>query len=313
MCESLDLVTLGELLGVIAPFSLRTPLESSTLLELSIGGAEVNVALSLARLGHRVGWCGAVGDDPFGRSGLRVLRGEGVDVSRVIVSPSAPTGVYFKDPLPSGRLRTYSYRSSTAASGMTRGDVDVDYVLSGRAVHLTGITALISDTGRDLVMGLITEARQRKVHVSFDANIRSGLARGRDPAALLGPLAREADIIFLSTAEATALFATSEPATLQALLPEMHAQTLVVHDSHGAHAITRDAVERVAARGIDVVDPTGAGDAFVAGFLSGWLGDLRVSECLVRAEHCAARAVSSQGDSPVGLDHPGLAALNADA
>lgn len=259
MSEPLDLVTVGELLGVIAPLALRTRLEFSTSLEQSVGGAEVNVALSLARLGHHVGWCGSVGADPFGRFGLRVLTGAGVDVSRVMVSTSAPTGIYFKDPLPSGGLRTHSYRRSTAASDLTLSDVDVDYVLSGRVVHLTGITALISHAGFDLVSGLITAARHRNIYVSFDANIRHSLARGRDPAALLGPLAREADIIFLSSSEARTIFATSDPECLQAELSNMHAQALVVHDSLAAYAITRDLVERVAARRIGVVDATGRG------------------------------------------------------
>lgn len=313
MSEPLDLVTVGELLCVIAPLALRTRLEFSTSLEQSVGGAEVNVALSLARLGHHVGWCGSVGADPFGRFGLRVLTDAGVDVSRVMVSTSAPTGIYFKDPLPSGGLRTHSYRRSTAASDLTLSDVDVDYVLSGRVVHLTGITALISHAGFDLVSGLITAARHRNIYVSFDANIRHSLARGRDPAALLGPLAREADIIFLSSSEARTIFATSDPECLQAELSNMHAQALVVHDSLAAYAITRDLVERVAARRIGVVDATGAGDAIVAGYLSGWLEGLRIRECLVRAEHCAAQAVSTYGDSPIDLDRTGLAAMGADA
>lgn len=312
MSETFDVVTWGELLGVVEPLALRSPLQSSMLLEMSIGGAEVNVALSLARLGHCVGWCGAVGDDPFGRSGVHLLRGEGVDVSRVVVSPSAPTGVYFKEMLSSGRLRTYVYRDRSAASRTTWADIDLDYLLSGRAIHLTGITALISERGGDLLLRLMKEARVRGVHVSFDANVRRRLLRGRDPVALLAPLAHEADTVFVSRSEAMTLFGCSDPVSLQSLLARMHGETVVVHDAFGAHAVTADATAEVDARRVDLVDPTGAGDALVAGYLSGWLEELTLADCLVRAEHCASRAVSSRGDNPVGLDHPGTHAVKRD-
>ncbi|MBA3233212.1 MAG: sugar kinase, partial [Propionibacteriales bacterium] len=161
MTEPLELVTLGELLAVIEPMSVGSPLESSATLQKSIGGAEVNVAVSLARLGHRIGWVGVVGDDPFGRDGIRMLRGEGVDVSRVVVDGSSATGVYFKEVLPLEGLRNYPYRDTSAASRTTYDDVDVRYLLSARVLHLTGITALISDPGHDVVTRLMKDAQAR--------------------------------------------------------------------------------------------------------------------------------------------------------
>lgn len=312
MSEPFDVVTVGELLGVIEPFAPRSPLESSTLLEQSIGGAEVNVALCLARLGHRVGWCGAVGDDPFGRAGVRLLRGEGVDTSRVLTSSSAPTGVYFKELLPFGQLRNYAYRDTSAASRSTLEDFDIDYVLSGRMIHLTGITALISDAGDGLVAHLMKEARGRNVPVSFDVNIRRGLLRGRDPVHLLAELAREADILFLTTSEATTLFGTSGAVDLQELLATMRTSAIVVHNALGASAVTRAAIVGIDARKVDVVDPTGAGDAFVAGYLSGCLDELTLAGSLALAEHCASYAVSSRGDNPAGLRRPTSADLQVD-
>ncbi len=301
MSDRLDVATVGELLAVIAPFDLRAPLESSALLEKSIGGAEVNVARDLVRLGHHVAWAGAVGDDPFGREGVRTLRGEGIDVSRVIVSASMPTGVYFKELVPLEGLRNYPYRDSSAANRLTYSDVDVEHLLSGRILHLTGITALISAAGHDLVSGLIAEARARGVHVSFDVNLRRRLLRDRDAVALLAPLARAADTLFMSRSEAELLFSTTDPAMLQALLPTMQAEVIVAHDARGGFAVMRGEVAKVDARAVDVVDPTGAGDAFVAGYLSGWLEGTSLTARLDRAEHCAAHAVASRGDSPAGI------------
>lgn len=273
MSDQLDVVTFGELLGVISPFDQGSTLESTVLLERSLGGAEVNIALALARLGHRVGWAGVVGDDPFGRDGLRTLRGEGVDVSRTAVDPLWPTGIYFKEMLPLGGVRNYPYREASAASRATYADVDVDYALSGRVLHMTGITALISDAGHDLVTRLMTAAAATDVHVSFDVNIRNRLLRGRDPAHLLRPLSEFADVIFASRDEAALLFSTDDLIALQSMLGSMAATALIVHDVHGAIAVTDYDIAKVDARAVNVVDPTGAGDALAAGYLSGWLDD----------------------------------------
>jgi len=312
MSDQLDVVTVGELLGVISAFHLNAPLESSTLLEKSTGGSEVNVALGLARLGHRVGWAGAVGDDPFGREGVKLLRGAGVDVSRVVVSPSAPTGIYFKQLLALSGLRNYPYRDTSAARMMEATDVDVDYLLSGRVLHLTGITASISPSGHRLVRDLMTRSRSGPVHVSFDANLRSNLLRGRDPVSLLAPLAREADTVFLSRTEAASLFSTADPEGLQSLLPQMRVTTMITHDSQGAHAVTRDGIHWVAARTVQPVDPTGAGDAFVVGYLHGLLAEAPIAVRLELAEHCAAQTVSTRGDSAVTLALPTESPSSAD-
>ncbi|MBA2456466.1 MAG: sugar kinase [Nocardioidaceae bacterium] len=297
----LEVVTVGELLGVVEPLDLLSRLESAVLLQKSIGGTEVNVALTLARLGHRVGWAGAVGDDPFGRLGIRTLRGEGVDVSRVVVNGSAPTGVYFKEVLALGGLDNHPYRAGSAASLATHRDFDTDYLLSGRVLHLSGITAAISSAGQECVAYLAGQARRRGVHLSVDANVRRRLLHGRDAKKLLTPLLRAADTLFLSRSESVLLLSTDEPTRLQALLKSLAATTIVIHDPRGACAITDQGIARIDARTVNVVDPTGAGDALVAGYLSSWLEDASVTDCLQRAEHCAAHAVASRGDNAVGV------------
>lgn len=297
----LDLVTVGELLAVIEPADAGSGLAGAQSLRKSTGGAEVNVALTLARLGHHVGWVGAVGDDPFGRDGVSTLRGAGVDVSRVVVDRSAPTGVYFKEVLPLGELANHPYRAGSAASQVNVGDLDVDFLLSGRVLHLTGITALISESGRELISHLALRAREAGVHLSVDANIRYRLLRDRKPAEVLEPLLSSADTLFVSAAEARLLLGTDDPVQIQAQLASLNLTTVLVHNQYGARAITRDDIVCVAARAVVVVDPTGAGDAFAAGYLSGWLDGSPMAERLRRGEACAAYAVLSRGDNPADL------------
>lgn len=296
-----DLLTVGEMLAVIEPLEVGTSLANSAVLRKSIGGAEANVALTLAGLGHRVGWAGAVGDDPFGHEGIRTLRGAGVDVSRVIVNCAAPTGVYFKEVGALGGLDNHAYRAGSAASRTGYGDLDADYLCSGRVLHLTGITALISPSGLELVTKLADRACMAGIHLSVDANIRLRLLGSRDPALLMAPLISRADTLFLSNSEAARLLATDEPDQIQAKLSSLSATTVVMHDQGGAWAITAEEIVGVTARLVDVIDPTGAGDAFAAGFLSGWLDDAPTAERLRRAELCAAHAITSRGDNPTEL------------
>lgn len=297
----LDLVAIGELLAVVEPLDPGCGLGSSVLLRKSIGGSEVNVALTLARLGHRVGWAGAVGDDPFGHEGVRTLRGAGVDVSRVVLDGSAPTGVYFKEIHPFGGLDNYAYRAGSAASKVSIHDIDTDYVCSGRVLHLTGISALISSSGYELVSFLVDLARRRNVHISVDPNVRLRLLRGRAAPEVLAPLIQGADTLLLSSPEAFLLLSTDDPEAIQDRLGTLRATTVVVHDQRGATAITAEQIVRVEARPVGVLDPTGAGDAFASGYLSGWLDGTPLDERLRRAELCAALTVASRGDNPVDL------------
>lgn len=301
MAERLDVVTFGEMLGVLTPLDLHDPLESSVLVQRSVGGSEVNLALALARLGDRVGWLGAVGDDPFGRAGVRLLRGEGVDVSRVVFSRSAPTGIYFKEVSPLGGLRNYPYRDTSAARSLECTDADIAYLLSGRVLHLTGITALLSASSHDLVRRLIDAASRSEVHLSFDANIRQRLLAGRDPAELLGELAGQTDTVFLARSESQLLFSTDDPERLRSLLATMRATTIVVHDAHGAAAITSEEIVTIRARSIGPVDATGAGDAFAAGYLHAMLAGASMRGRLECAEECAAYTVASRGDHAAAL------------
>src|ERR671939_781816 len=136
MSERIEITTLGEAMVVMDPLS-RGPLRHVGTFAKRIGGAELNVAVGLSRLGHRAGWAGHLGDDEFGKEILTFLRGEGVDVSRADVDPEAPTGLYFKERRALDQLRAYYYREGSAASRMRVEKLDVDYLLSGKVLHLT--------------------------------------------------------------------------------------------------------------------------------------------------------------------------------
>ena len=295
MENPLQVTTLGEALVVMDPLS-KGPLRHVGSFEKHLGGAEFNVAVGLSRLGHRVGWAGSLGDDEFGAEILAFARGEGIDVSAVNLDPEAPTGLYFKEWRALGQLRVHYYRAYSAASRMRFDDLDLDYLLSGGILHLTGITPALSESCHETIERLLSAANERGTTVSFDLNVRKTLLGDRDPREVLGPLAARADVLFLSDDEAGLMFGGGEPSDVETGMEDVRAGTVVVHGAGGAFAVEEAGVSEMAGYSVDVVDTVGAGDAFVAGFLSGRLRGWETVGCLDLANACGACAVTVPGD-----------------
>ncbi|MFF5180101.1 sugar kinase [Micromonospora sp. NPDC000316] len=290
-----EVVTVGETMVVLCP-PPGEPLEHAERVALSVGGAESNVAGYLARLGHGAAWVSRVGDDPFGRAVVRHVAAAGVHVDLVTVDPTAPTGLYVKDPGPTATAVHY-YRAGSAASRMDA-DALADPRLTGAAVlHLSGITPALSDSCRALVTHAVTDRPVPGALVSFDVNHRARLWPAEQAAPVLRDLADRSDLVFVGQDEADALWGTGDPLAVRRLLPGP--QTVVVKDGAvGATALFRDAEPVfVPAPRVAVVEPVGAGDAFAAGYLAGVLRGLDPVRRLRLGHLVAAQALGSSGDN----------------
>lgn len=244
-------------------------LDDADALYLFVAGAESNVALGLAHLGHTVEWLGRVGDDPLGKRVRRALSDGGVQTVNAIVDDTRPTGVYFKSHF-EGRSRVYYYRARSAASTLSRSDLDALRPDDLRLCHVSGITAALSPACDDLLQAIVVDRALPGVAVSFDVNYRPALWDSALAAPRLLELARHSDIVIVGRDEADHLWATGDAHGVRRLLPDV--STLVVKDSDiGATLFDASGETHVPALSIDVVEPVGAGDAFAAGFLSSWL------------------------------------------
>ena len=145
-----DVVTIGEMMVQFNPITTG-PLRHVAYFEKHAAGAEANFAVGMVRIGFSAGFISRVGDDEFGKYILTVLKGEGVDVSRVTVDREAPTGIFFVQrgfPIP-GRSSVTYYRKGSAASRLSTRDLDHEYVKGSRLFHITGITPALSETCRE--------------------------------------------------------------------------------------------------------------------------------------------------------------------
>ena len=304
-------VCVGESMAALLP-DRPGPLEEVATFHHSTGGAESNVACGLVALGIPTAWVSRVGDDGVGRRMLRALEAAGVDTTAVVVDRSRPTGLYVKEIGAAGSVLHY-YRSGSAAAALGPELLDQEPAapLLGGAdlIHLSGITAALSDTALGLVRAIL-ERRHPGRLVSFDLNWRPTLWRDRDPSALR-PLLDAADIVLLGADEATDVFGTGDPAELRELLPRP--ETLVVKES-ARHALAVDGsgVTAEPALAVEVVDEVGAGDAFAAGYLAGTLRGYDQHRRLRLGHLAAAATLVIHGDHgplpPAGLIERLLAA-----
>jgi 2-dehydro-3-deoxygluconokinase len=283
-----DAITIGETMVALVPDDAK-PLTGESRMVLRVAGAESNVATSLARLGHSVRWVSAVGADPFGEIITNELAGAGVDLGAVTVSHDAPTGVFAKNPRGASTSVHY-YRRGSAASRMTPEAVDAD----ARLVHISGITPALSESCRELTEAVMG----REATVSFDVNYRPALwSSVEEAASVLADFARRADIVFVGRDEAEELWGTATVEEVRAFLPEP--RILVVKDAAiEAVSFSEEGLVRAPARRVEVVEPVGAGDAFAAGWLSGYLSERTAVERLKLGHLLASRAVQIVGDCP---------------
>ncbi|MEU3756072.1 sugar kinase, partial [Streptomyces olivoreticuli] len=220
-----DVVCLGESMVTFRP-SRPGRLADVPSFERGIGGAESNVACTLAAAGHRTRWISRVGTDGFGDHVVEAIAAYGVDVSGVRRDPSRPTGVYFRTAgervlgdLPAvGASEVVYYRAGSAASAMSPALIPASDVWSGRILHLSGITAALSADCLALMRELLVRRDGRPV-VSFDVNYRARLW-GPEAADVLAELARGADIVFVGEDEAEAVWGLRGADAIRRAFPE---------------------------------------------------------------------------------------------
>lgn len=291
-------VTLGETMGLLVARTAGA-LPHVDGFRLAFGGAESNVAIGVARLGERSVWMGRVGDDGVGELIARELRAEGVE-TRIIVDASAPTGLMIKSTPLTGRTRVDYHRRGSAGSRFAADDVDAELIAGADVLHLTGITLALSASAREAVFRAAEIARSAGVAVSVDVNHRERLWPASEARAHYRRLAGLASILVAGDDEARMLVAAGADASPLDLARAMVAlgpnEAIVTSGPEGALALVDGEAASVEAVRITPTDTVGAGDAFVAGYLSERLRGEEPSARLRTAVLAGAAACLGAGD-----------------
>jgi 2-dehydro-3-deoxygluconokinase len=297
-----EVVTLGECLISLVADSVG-PLAAADRFRRFVAGAEANVAVGLARLGHSVGYVGRVGGDGFGDVIRRQLRGEGVVVDHLTTEPGASTGVMIRELRGVGPADVLYLRSRSAGSALSDMDVRAASALfvGARWLHLTGITPALSTSAAAAVDVALELAAEHEMTVSLDLNLRRKLWSDEEAAPVLRRLASRSDVVLGGLDEALVVTGLENvfPAEAAAALRSLGPSTAVVKlGSAGAVAIGPDGVvaERAAVPVATVLDPVGAGDGFTAAYIAARLEGNDEMAALAWATAAGAAAVAAIGD-----------------
>jgi 2-dehydro-3-deoxygluconokinase len=286
--EAGRIVTFGEaMVRLTPPWNER--LERTTSLDLTVGGAELNSAVTLACLEVPAAWVSRLPDVPLGRAIGRGARAAGVDLSHVIWAPESAgrTGVYYleegTDPRPSA---VYYDRAGSAFARMAPGTFDWPQILAGaRALHISGITPALGPGPRAETMAAIRAANAAGVPVAFDLNYRSKLWSERAARACFVEIVPLVDILFASRGMLRTFFGIDgeHADVLDAARTRLGLAATVLSRKRGkasrsvrlgsvAMASSGDVVEGPW-REVEVVDRLGGGDAFAGGFIAAYTAD----------------------------------------
>lgn len=270
------------------------PLQSARF-DAHVGGAEANVAVALATLGHDAAMISAVPDGPIGDGVLRELRRYGVDVAPVL-RPAGRMGLYYY--LPGGPMRPAEVvydRAGSAFAEVAARDWDWDHLLSGVGwLHVSGVTPALGPNSAEAALEAVVRARAAGIGVSFDGNWRGRLWErwSSDPVAILNPIVAHATVLFGNHRDAGLLLGSEFSGEGQdrrreaavALLDHFPALEYVASTAReivapGVHRLTARIDKRNEEGASDptniapVLDRVGTGDGFAAGVLDAlWMG-----------------------------------------
>lgn len=290
-----EMITFGESMALMMPVGTKG-IEYSATFDKSFGGAESNVAIGVARLGHRSGWFGRLGKDPLGRMIQKRIRGEGVDVSRVELTTEAPTGLMFREVV-SGKSSVYYYRKNSAASLMRPEHLDEGYIKQAKILHVTGITAALSANCRETLREAVRLAKKNGVKVCFDPNLRLKLWSIEEARETLLPLAEEADYFLPGLDELKLLYQTESFDEIIGRLSRLSAVSIVKGGDNETYLVENGKVTAVPYfKAEQVVDTVGAGDGFCAGFIVGVLKGYPLAEAVKLGNLMGSMVIQMEGD-----------------
>ncbi|MCL2085237.1 MAG: carbohydrate kinase [Oscillospiraceae bacterium] len=299
-----DAVCLGELLVDFTPFG-RSP-AGMRLFEQNAGGGPANVAAALAAFGLRSAFVGKVGGDTHGAFLRSAIESMGADASGLIADPSVNTTLAFVT-LDEGGERGFSFISG-AHLMLKAEELDMSHITNARVFNFSSLT-MTAEPALGATVSAAKQAREAGCIIAFDPNYRAPLWPGETRAAeRIRSALPLCDIVKISEEEAVLLTGAANLNDAgQAVLDAGPLCVLITRGAEGASVYLPSGCARTPAMPAQVVDTTGAGDAFMAGFLYGLLtrglhprgmtpGDAR--EISVFAHAAAALCVSRRGGMP---------------
>ncbi len=296
----MKIVLLGEPMGLFMA-NETGPLSAVRAFTASIAGAEYNVAVGLARLGHQPAYCTRLGFDPLGERILNGLRENGISTDLVMQAEGESTGFMLKGFTRTGDPEIAYYRKGSAASQITTHDVDRLDLYGCERLHVTGIFPAVSDSALAACKRLISRAAALGLPISFDPNLRPQLWESeKRMVSTLNSLAEGAETVLPGLGEGKILTGKSDPEGVAAFYHEMGVKNVVVKlGKDGAYYSEKDGKSGYspAFPVKEKVDTVGAGDGFAAGVISALAEGETLEQAAFRGNVIGAVQIAHKSDN----------------
>lgn len=279
-----DVVTFGETMIRLSPPDFKR-LEQTSLLEVNVGGSELNVAVAAQRLGLATAYVTRLTINPLGRMIANKAREHGVDTTHIVWTDEDRVGTYFVEFGASPRPNSVLYdRRDSAIACIKSGEVDWNAVFHGAKVfHTSGITPALSPTTARVTSEAISAAKAAGLQVSIDLNYRALLWSQEEACAVMTPLVESADILITTEEDTERVFGIKKDSyeeVAKTLAEQFHLEAVAItlretpsvwQNTWSAIVYAKGEIHRGPTYKIEIVDRVGAGDAFAGGFLFGYL------------------------------------------
>jgi 5-dehydro-2-deoxygluconokinase len=318
MTKTLDVICIGRSSVDLYGEQVGGRLEEMASFAKYVGGCPTNISVGTARLGLRPGLITAVGDEHMGRFIKETVAAEGVDIQGVKTDPERLTALVILGIRDEHTFPLIFVRENCADSGLTEDDVDEDYIASARAIVVSG-THFSKPNLDAMSKKAIRLMKKHGGRVIFDIDYRpvlwglTGLGLGEERfvanesvSAHLQTILPDCDVIVGTEEEIHIAGGSTDTLDACRKIRELAPTALIVvkRGPMGCtvfdRAIPDDIESGIKGPGfpIEVFNILGAGDAFMSGFLRGYLRDAPIEECCKYANACGAFAVSRHGCAP---------------
>lgn len=279
-----DVITFGEAMIRLSPPNFRR-LEQAGSLDLMVGGAELNTAVGLARLGHKTAWVSRLTDNPLGRLIANRAREAGVSTDHVLWTQEDRVGVYFLEFGAAPRASSVLYdRKGAAIAQVQAGMVPWAKVFEGtKWFHVTGITPALSPSAAEATREALQAARSAGVRTSIDLNYRNKLWTPAEAGQWMTQFMPLCDVLITTEEDVGKVFGikgkdyeeaaarTADKFQLSMVAITLRENPLVWKNSWTAILYHQGRVLRTGTYEVEIVDRLGAGDSFAAGLIHGLL------------------------------------------
>ena len=286
MMKQKDVVTFGEAMIRLSPPNHRR-LEQTNRLDVMIGGAELNTAVALVRLGRSASWVSRLTTNALGRLIVHQAHAAGVATDHVVWTDQDRVGLYFVEFGAAPRPSSVVYdRKHSAIATIRPGVIHWDQVFAAaRWFHVTGITPALSTTAAETTREALEAARTAGVRISIDLNYRSKLWRESEAQRWMTEFMRHCDVLITTEEDTRKVLGISGPDyedvarqvaerfSLQVVAITLRQNPLVWRNQWTAIAVHDGRLYRTRTYDVEVVDRLGAGDSFAAGLIHGLLDD----------------------------------------